>query len=90
LDEERVALHLKTLLNLIKEEKFGSMKHTAEMATLTFEVRTANFQERLVHVACFPLLWYLLLSTCCHHILFLSASLLVVVKTENFSGYPYE
>lgn len=38
-----MAIHLKTLLNLIKEEKFDSMKHTAEVATLTFEVWTADF-----------------------------------------------
>ncbi|KAG0553297.1 hypothetical protein KC19_12G000100 [Ceratodon purpureus] len=38
LDEDRVATHLQTLMNIVREEKFDSRKHTMEVITVLFEV----------------------------------------------------
>lgn len=88
LDEERVELHLKTLLNLIKEDKFDSMKHTAEVATVTFEVWIVNSQDRVVVVTSFLVPWCLCVNNCCHHSLCRSASLLLVVRIDSFLRVP--
>ncbi len=53
LDEERVATHLETLMNIVLEEKFDSRKHTMEVITVLFEVRAAHYQQCNVFVAGF-------------------------------------
>ena len=53
LDEEHVAIHLETLMVIVREEKFDSRKHTMEVITVLFEVRAAHDQQCNVFVACF-------------------------------------